>query len=34
MEKFTTVTGIAAPLKMSNVDTDQILPRTVFEADH
>lgn len=26
MEKFTTVTGIAARLKMSNVDTDQILP--------
>lgn len=26
MEKFTTVTGIAAPLKRSNVDTDQIIP--------
>lgn len=26
MEKFTTVTGIAAPLQRSNVDTDQILP--------
>ncbi|MFJ4297343.1 3-isopropylmalate dehydratase small subunit [Curtobacterium sp. NPDC089689] len=26
MEKITTVTGIAAPLKRSNVDTDQIIP--------
>lgn len=26
MEKFTTVTAIAAPLKRSNVDTDQIIP--------
>ncbi|MCW4459306.1 3-isopropylmalate dehydratase small subunit [Microbacterium sp. MPKO10] len=26
MQKFTTVTGIAAPLKRSNVDTDQIIP--------
>lgn len=26
MEKFTTVSGIAAPLKRSNVDTDQIIP--------
>ena len=26
MEKFETVTGIAAPLKRSNVDTDQIIP--------
>lgn len=26
MEKFTSVTGIAAPLKRSNVDTDQIIP--------
>ena len=26
MEKFTTVTGIAAPLRRSNVDTDQIIP--------
>lgn len=26
MEKFTTVTGTAAPLKRSNVDTDQIIP--------
>ncbi|AYG02169.1 3-isopropylmalate dehydratase small subunit [Gryllotalpicola protaetiae] len=26
MEKLTTVTGVAAPLKRSNVDTDQIIP--------
>lgn len=26
MEKFTTVTGVAAPLRRSNVDTDQIIP--------
>ncbi|WP_207454806.1 3-isopropylmalate dehydratase small subunit [Desertivibrio insolitus] len=26
MEKFSTVTGVAVPLKRSNVDTDQIIP--------
>ncbi|MBC9926401.1 MULTISPECIES: 3-isopropylmalate dehydratase small subunit [unclassified Leucobacter] len=26
MDKFTTLTGIAAPLKRGNVDTDQIIP--------
>ena len=26
MEKFTVLTGIATPLRMSNVDTDQIIP--------
>ena len=26
MEKFTTLTAVAAPLKRSNVDTDQIIP--------
>ena len=26
MDKFTTVSGVAAPLKRSNVDTDQIIP--------
>lgn len=26
MEKFTTLTGIAAPMQRSNVDTDQIIP--------
>lgn len=26
MDKITTVTGVAAPLKRSNVDTDQIIP--------
>ena len=27
MEKFTTLTGIAAPLPMINVDTDMIIPK-------
>ncbi|TVQ84136.1 MAG: 3-isopropylmalate dehydratase small subunit [Micavibrio sp.] len=27
MEKFTVLTGIAAPLKMRNVDTDMIIPK-------
>ena len=27
MEKFTTLTGIAAPLKMINVDTDMVIPK-------
>src|SRR5580658_3727665 len=27
MEKFTTLTGIAAPLPMINVDTDKIIPK-------
>jgi 3-isopropylmalate/(R)-2-methylmalate dehydratase small subunit len=27
MEKFTTLTGVAAPLEMSNVDTDMIIPK-------
>jgi 3-isopropylmalate/(R)-2-methylmalate dehydratase small subunit len=27
MEKFTTLTGVAAPLKMMNVDTDMIIPK-------
>ena len=27
MEKFTTLTGVAAPLPMSNVDTDMIIPK-------
>ncbi|WP_411558186.1 3-isopropylmalate dehydratase small subunit [Plantibacter sp. MPB07] len=26
MDKFTTVTGVAAPMQRSNVDTDQIIP--------
>ena len=26
MEKFTTHTGVGAPLRRSNVDTDQIIP--------
>ena len=27
MEKFTTLTGVAAPLPMINVDTDMIIPK-------
>jgi len=27
MQKFTTLTGVAAPLKMINVDTDKIIPK-------
>jgi 3-isopropylmalate/(R)-2-methylmalate dehydratase small subunit len=27
MEKFTTLTGVAAPLKITNVDTDMIIPK-------
>ena len=27
MEKFTTLEGVAAPLKIINVDTDMIIPK-------
>ena len=27
MEKFTSLTGVAAPLEMTNVDTDMIIPK-------
>ena len=27
MQKFTTLTGVAAPLPMINVDTDKIIPK-------
>jgi 3-isopropylmalate/(R)-2-methylmalate dehydratase small subunit len=27
MEKFTTLEGVAAPLKMINVDTDMVIPK-------
>ncbi|HKN09250.1 MAG TPA: 3-isopropylmalate dehydratase small subunit, partial [Pseudomonadota bacterium] len=27
MEKFTTLDGVAAPLRMINVDTDMIIPK-------
>ena len=26
MDKFTTLTGVAAPLPLANVDTDKIIP--------
>lgn len=31
MEKFTTLTGIAAPLNMINVDTDMIIPKVYLK---
>ena len=27
MQKFTTLTGVAAPLPMINIDTDMIIPK-------
>ena len=27
MEKFTTLTGIAAPMPLVNIDTDMIIPK-------
>ena len=27
MDRFTTLTGVAAPLKITNVDTDMIIPK-------
>ncbi|MCW9045860.1 MAG: 3-isopropylmalate dehydratase small subunit, partial [Alphaproteobacteria bacterium] len=27
MEKFTKLTGVAAPMKITNVDTDMIIPK-------
>ena len=34
MEKFTTLTAVAAPLARANVDTDQIIPKqSVFRND-
>ncbi len=32
MEKFTTLSGIAAPLPMVNVDTDQIIPKQFLKS--
>ena len=31
MDKFTTLTGIAAPLPMINVDTDMIIPKNYLK---
>ena len=31
MDKFTTLTGIAAPLNMTNVDTDRIIPKNYLK---
>ena len=33
MEKFTVLQGIVAPLDRSNVDTDAIIPETVFKVN-
>ena len=32
MEKFTTLEGVAAPLKIINVDTDMIIPKQYLKA--
>ena len=31
MDKFTTLTGVAAPLPMINVDTDKIIPASYLK---
>ena len=31
MEKFTRLTGVAAPLPMVNVDTDMVIPKTYLK---
>ena len=33
IEKFTTFEGVAAPMKMINVDTDMVIPKPIPE-DH
>ncbi|MCH7583259.1 MAG: 3-isopropylmalate dehydratase small subunit, partial [Acidobacteria bacterium] len=32
MQKFTTLTGVAAPLPMINVDTDMIIPKQFLKS--
>jgi len=34
MKKFTTLTGVAAPLNMINVDTDKIIPKQFLKTIH
>jgi 3-isopropylmalate/(R)-2-methylmalate dehydratase small subunit len=34
MEKFTTLTGVAAPLRIVNVDTDMIIPKQYLKTIH
>ena len=34
MDKFTTLTGVAAPLPMTNVDTDMIIPKQYLKTIH
>ena len=31
MEKFTSLTGVAAPLEIMNVDTDMIIPKNYLK---
>ena len=31
MEKFEKLTAIAAPMPLINIDTDMIIPKTIFE---
>ena len=32
MQKFTTMTGLVAPLDRANVDTDQIIPKQFLKS--
>ncbi len=34
MEKFTTLTGVAAPMPMINIDTDMIIPKQYLKTIH
>jgi 3-isopropylmalate/(R)-2-methylmalate dehydratase small subunit len=34
MDKFTSLTGIAAPLKITNIDTDMIIPKQYLKTIH
>ena len=34
MEKFKTLTGIAAPLDLINIDTDMIIPKQFLKTIH
>jgi len=34
MDKFTTLTGVAAPLEITNVDTDMIIPKQYLKTIH
>ena len=34
MDKFTTLTGIAAPMPLVNIDTDMIIPKQFLKTIH